>query len=796
MKTLVILWAGLCLVLSLRAQSIQGKVLDEKGQPLAGANLTLKQVKDTAAVQSRPSDLNGSYHFDQIKPGSYTLTVTAIGFKPDLIIVSLADTLMIVPDLKMQSAATALREVVVTAKIPAIEVRSDRTILNVAASVNSSGKDALELLRTAPGVTVDQNNAVMLNGKNGTQVYINSKSGPLSGDDLAAYLHSLPSAQIEAIEIIANPSARFEAAGSGGIINIRLKKPAGVGTNGTFNAGYSIGTHSSYNAGLSLNHRSGKINVFGSYNLLDRKSQGYIDLDRTLADSAFNNHYAQLNHQVSHNLQAGLDAQLSATTSIGILTGGNFTNVNADGNGTMPIIYLPTGQVTKLLFSGSNTDRRRNSGSLNLNYRYADKSGHTLGMDADYDAFSVRSDQLQPNSYYNGAGTLLLYQNNYQVSAPSTIYIYSFKTDYEQKLWKGKLAAGAKVSYTTTSNDYRQYDQGIFDPGQSDLFNYNEQINAAYLNYNRTAGKWAVQAGLRAENTLAKGLSYPYNASPDSGFRHNYTGLFPSAALTLQADKNNQWTLSFSRRLDRPSYSLLNPFINRINDYTFRVGNTQLNPQYTNSISLTYLYRQKLTIGLNYSQVSGVFATVSDTVSHSKLEIVNRNLASQKIAALTVSYSVEMAWYSAQVNLNSYYTRYYANRGPGQLINLSTYSVEAFLQQDFDLGKGYRAELTSIYNSPAILQGSYRSKAYGDVDAGIQHPVFGKQGMLKLSVSDIFHTMKNIAVTDLAGQHIQLMTYGETRLLRMAFTYRFGSNVVKPAKRHQSGAQEENQRTN
>lgn len=787
MKALVILTAGLCLAVSLHAQTLKGKVTDERDQPLPGATFILRSGVDSTV---QVSDGQGRYCFGNVKPASYILTVTAVGCRTQKIAVMMKTDTITLP-LKMLPIATTLKEVAVTAKIPAIEVRSDRTILNVAASVNSTGKDALELLRTAPGVMIDQNNAIMLNGKNGTQIYINGKPSPLSGNDLAAFLHSLPAAQIEAIEIIANPSARFEAAGSGGIINIRLKKPTGVGTNGTANAGYSIGTHYSYNAGISLNHRSGKVNTFGSYNFLDRKSQGYMDMDRTLADSAYNNHYAQLNHQVSHNLQAGMDAQLSTTTSIGVLAGGNFTTQNADGNGTMPIIYLPTGQVAKLLLSGSSTDRKRNSGSFNLNYRYANKSGHTLGMDADYDVFSTHSDQSQPNVYYNGAGTQLLYQNSYHVFTPSTISIYSFKTDYDQNLWKGKFSAGFKISYTTSSNDYRQYHPVIFDTNQSDLFDYNEQIDAAYLNYNRTAGKWTVQAGLRAENTIANGNSYPYNGTPDSAFHRNYFGLFPSAVITFQPEKNSQWTLSFSRRLDRPSYSLLNPFITRINDYSFRVGNTRLDPQYTNSVSLAYLYGQKLNIALNYSQVSGVFASVSDTTSHSKLEVTNKNLASQKLAALTVSYPFEAGWYSAQVNINSYYSRY---QGLG--IALSTYSSELFLQQDFDLGKGYRAELTSLYNTPAILQGTYKSKAYGDVDAGLQHAIFGKQGMLKISVSDIFHTMKNVAVTDFAGQHIQTATYGETRLLRVALTYRFGSTTVKPAKRHQSGTQEENQRTN
>jgi hypothetical protein len=262
--------------------------------------------------------------------------------------------------------------------------------------------------------------------------------------------------------------------------------------------------------------------------------------------------------------------------------------------------------------------------------------------------------------------------------------------------------------------------------------------------------------------------------------------------MTYKAGKMQQWTLNFSRRLDRPSYSFLNPFVYRLDDYSSKAGNTQLQPQYTNSMGLTWLYRQSLNISLNYSHVSNVFAIVADTIDRSKYVLINKNLARQDITGISVGYPVDLKWYSAQVNLNGYYSRY---QSPGG-INLQSYSLEAFLQQDFDLGQGYRAEVTGMYNTPAILQGTFKSKAYGDVDAGLQKALFSGKAMLKFAVSDIFRTMHNNAYSNFFGQQVAINSGGETRLFRMAFNYRFGSNQVKAAAKHRTGAEDENRRTN
>ncbi|MCR8561980.1 TonB-dependent receptor [Mucilaginibacter sp. BJC16-A38] len=796
MKTLLLSVATLLTILSVKAQQITGIVKDQSGQPLKGAALILKRTKDSTTVKLAVTDASGLYRL-QAPAGSYFFSVSHIGYEmKNSVPVSLTDNgITQMPDLVLLKAVKNLKEVAITASRPLIEVHTDKLILNVGSSVTAIGQDGLELLRKAPGVTVDQNGGLMLNGKNGVQIYINGKPSPLSGDDLAAFLHSLQASQIDAIEIIANPSAKFDAAGSAGIINIRLKKNTAFGTNGSVNAAYSIGSHSSYSTGLNLNHREGNTNIYGTYNFNDRKSAAYINTDRVLRDTAFNQRYNQLNHLTAHNLQVGLDQQLNKTSSAGFIAGGSFASYNTDGNSITPITFIPTGQVNKILLAGNNTTRQRNSGSFNANYRYADKNGHTLGIDADYDLFRISNDQLQPNNYYDGSGNTFLYGDTYHILSPTAIDIFSIKADYEQNLWQGKLGFGAKVSSTDSKNDLKQFNVlaagDVLNNALSDNFEYKEQIQAVYLNYNRDWKHWTMQLGVRAERTSAKGLSMPYSSTPDSVFNRDYTGLFPSGALTWKATDAQQWTLNFSRRLDRPSYSFLNPFVYRIDDYSARAGNTQLQPQYTNSLSLAYLYGQKLNISLNYSHVTGVFAIEADTVGHSRYVLINKNLAEQDITSLTASYPIELKWYSAQANMNSYYSRY---QSPG--INLSTYALEAFLQQDFDLGKGYRAELTTLYNSPAILQGTFKSKANSDVDAGIQKSLFAGKGSLRVAVTDIFHTQKNQVSSNVSGQQLQTISGGETRLLRVAFNYRFGSNKVKPAKRHQTGTEDESRRTN
>jgi len=232
---------------------ITGQINDNNGKAIAAATIMLQAAKDSSLVKTAVTDSKGNYEILLIKPGRYFVSSTVVGMQKA---VSAAFEVKenentTAPALTMQPATKELSAVTVVAQKPMVEVKADKTILNVEGTINAVGNDGLELLRKSPGVMVDKDDNLSLAGKNGVRIYIDGKPSPLAGADLAAYLKSLQSAQIESIEIITNPSAKYEAAGNAGIINIRLKKNLTIGTNGSVNAGYSIGINARYNAGIS-----------------------------------------------------------------------------------------------------------------------------------------------------------------------------------------------------------------------------------------------------------------------------------------------------------------------------------------------------------------------------------------------------------------------------------------------------------------------------------------------------------------------------------------------------------------
>src|SRR5258708_2411200 len=238
------------------AQQVSGNVKDQQGKALQGATISLLSAKDSSVSKLAVSNNEGHFSFNGIKTGHYLVSASHVGYVP---VYSAAFELSgagetNVPALQLNKLTGELKAVVVNTKKPIVEVKADKTILNVEGTINAVGTDALELLRKSPGVMIDKDDNISLSGKNGIKVYVDGRQVPLNGTDLSDYLKTIQSSQIESIEIISNPSARYDAAGNAGIINIRLKKNKSFGNNGSLTGGYGIGTHSNYNGGLSLNH--------------------------------------------------------------------------------------------------------------------------------------------------------------------------------------------------------------------------------------------------------------------------------------------------------------------------------------------------------------------------------------------------------------------------------------------------------------------------------------------------------------------------------------------------------------
>jgi hypothetical protein len=805
MRNVIVLFMALLLTGFVHAQTISGNVKDDQGKNAAGASVALKKARDSSVVKLGITNAEGRYEFAGIHPGKYFINVSHVGFTSFTTpAFEVSGGGYSVPDAALTKASGNLKEVVVTSRKPIIEVKADKIVMNVEGSINAVGQDALELLRKSPGVMVDKDDNLSLSGKNGVQVYIDGRPTPLSGKDLSDYLKTIQSSSIESIELITNPSAKYEAAGNAGIINIKLKKNKSFGTNGSVNAGYNIGTYPKYNGGFSLNHRNAHINAFGNYTYNDNKNESNISLYRKQLDTLFNQNSVITSRSKTHNFKAGMDYFLNKKTTVGVMVNGNISDNDIGNYSHTPISYVPDDKLQKILVADNSSKSKRDNINGNLNYRYADTSGHELNMDADYGWYRIRSNQMQPNYYYDPTGSHITDSNVYNMIAPTDINIYSFKTDYEQNFKKGRLGLGGKISYVTSDNDFDSYhvlhEIKNLDSGASNRFNYKENINAIYANYNRTfKGGFVVQAGLRVENTNSKGHSNGYKwtngyVSYDSVFERHYTDLFPSAGITYNKNPMKQWSLNYSKRIDRPAYQDLNPFEFRLDEYTFQKGNTQLRPQYTNSIGLTYMYKYKLTTTLNYSHVKDVFTQLVDTADRSKAFLTKKNLATQDITSLNISYPFQYKWYSVFGNLNAYYSKFKADFGTGRTVNLDVYAFNFYAQNSFRLGKGWTGELSGWYTSPSIWQGTFKTRPIWSVDGGIQKTVLQGKGTVKAAVSDIFKTLHWSSTSDFAGQHLEAKGGFESRQFKLSFTYRFGSNEVKAARQRKTGADDENQR--
>ncbi|HET9823724.1 MAG TPA: outer membrane beta-barrel family protein [Chitinophagaceae bacterium] len=783
-----------------QAQQINGFVKDDNGAPLPGATVSL--IRDSSTIKLAVTKQNGSFDFSGIRQGSYKVMISHIGYKPAFSPkFSFTETDVTVTELKLSKAPADLSNVNVTSRKPMLEVKADKMVVNVEGTINAVGSNALELLRKSPGVSFDKDDNISMAGKNGVQIYIDNRQTPLSGQDLAAYLKTLQSSQVESIELITNPSAKYDAAGNAGIINIRLIKNKSFGTNGSVNAGWNVGVHAKYNAGASLNYRNRKINLFGTYSFNYGPSEQNLKIQRTVLDSLFDQQGIMRDRRKSHNFKIGADYFINKRNTIGVMLNGILADPNSESNTKSYISSTKDNMVDRILVARNKATTNRNNLNANLNYNYADTKGRSLIVNADRGEYDLHNDQFQPNYYYDASGITELTRAIYHIVSPAQIHINSVRADYEQNFLKGKLSFGGKSSWIKTDNDFQSYNVSgsteELDKNRSNHFIYKENINAGYVNYNKQFKKLIVQAGLRAENTISEGVSNGLkfdagNYTPSySSFKRSYTDLFPSASITYNKNPKQPWSLSYGRRIDRPAYQDLNPFEFKLDEYTYMKGNVNLRPQYTDVLTLTHITKYRMTVALNYSHVKDMFTMIIDTIEKTKAVASRKNLATQDVASLNVSYPFQYKSYSLFTNISSNYSIYNADFGLGRKVDLQAFGVNVFVQNSLKFAKIWTAELSGFYNAPTIYMGNFRGKSIYSVDAGLSRQLMRGRAVVKTSVSDIFHNMKFRGESNFAGQTTKFSFSQESRQFKLSFSYRFGSNTVKAARQRSTGAEDE-----
>jgi iron complex outermembrane receptor protein len=786
------------------AQTLSGRVTNTSGSAVAGATVSLLAATDSSLAGLQVTDTAGVYSFPVPPAGRFFVTATYVGYATaHSPVFETTEANLNLADLVLQATGQPMKEVVVNSRRSPVQVRGDKMILQVEGSIHAAGNTVLELLRKAPGVSLNQDDRIAMNGKNGVQVFVDGRPLPLSGADLAAYLKTITAAEVEAIELITNPSARYEAEGNAGIINIRLKKNKALGTNGALNAGYQAGALHKYQTGFSFNHRTARINVFGSYQFNNTPAEKAMAARRTLLDSSFAQQGTVEEKSKAHNLRLGTDFFIHPQHTVGVLVNGNFGNSAISNTSYTAISRLGEGAARLLEADNRYTAHRRHL-SANLNYLYTGKEGRSLAVNADYGIYDLNGDQWQPNVYYKDSDRTPIHAVTYQMISPSDIGIYSLKADYEQSWAKGKLAVGGKSAYVHTDNDFQRYTIGSggreLDRDRSNRFAYREAIHAAYLSYHRQWKSLSLQAGLRAENTVMQGTSTgsrwqggqytPY----DSVIGQNYLDLFPSMALNFSRAPAHQFSLSFSRRIDRPDYQDLNPFELKVDDYLVQKGNAYLRPQYTSGITLAWVHRQKLNTSLGYSRVRNLIVWLSDTTEVSKSVMTKENLANQEVLSFNVSYPFAYKSYSAFVNLNTTWSKFRADFGPGRTIREEAPGLTLYLQQSLKFATTWTAELTGFYNAPSLQEGNMRVRGFWSADAGLQTKLAGDKATLKLAVSDVFNTLQFRVRSSFAGQVLNYTSKMDTRQVKLSLTFRLGSSEVKSARQRNMGAEEEMKR--
>lgn len=796
---------------------ISGTVIDGSQKTIESATIALLRSKDSSTVKFTAADKNGKFNFENIGNGKYLVSISAVGHQKgfsEIFEISEAGKIVELKTIELIPQSKGMTNVTVTAKKPLIEHKIDRTVVNVEASITNAGNTALEVLEKSPGISVDRDGNISLKGKEGVMILIDGRPTQLGGTDLANLLRSMNASQLDQIEIMTNPPAKYDAAGNAGIINIKTKKNRQLGYNGSASVNYGQGFLPKVNESLNFNYRQNKWNLFTNLNHGFRQRNNRLDINRNFINentkeivSNFDQQARMKNEGTSYNAKIGADYFASKNTTFGIVLSG-FSNDNSFLNrNTTNIIRTGDVSQTKAL---SQSDRLFKNFSTNLNFRQIlDTTGKELTADFDYITYDGKNTQSLSNYYFDGAGHETLKGDTLYGKLPQGINIYSGKVDYTMPLKKGaRFDAGIKASYVTT-NANAIYDTVFYGAVSHDLsrtngFDYKENINAAYVNLSGPLGKkWSGQLGLRLENTISKGFSNGYSFdeitntfyASDTSFNRNYTQLFPTAFLQYKFNEKNTFLLNYGRRIRRPNYQSLNPFIEYLDRYTYQQGNPNLKPQFSHNIELTHSFKGFFNTTLNYSKTTDIIQqTLEQIDSTNKTFVRQSNIASQRQWGLAINTNIAVTkWWRSNLYMNVYNNLFEGLINNTQVsIAATTFNING--SQQFTINPKLTAEVGGWFRTGAV-EGVFVTTPMGGLNLGFSQQVIKGKGTIRLSVNDLLWTQKFKAISKYGTVDVAINERGESRVVNIGFSYRFSKGKMNGApKRRASSASDEQSR--
>jgi hypothetical protein len=789
---------------------ISGQIANDKSLNTTSIPISLVSASDGTLVKTALTNTDGYFEFLNLKANTYKIVVDGDQFQlfqSQPIEITSENTIVTLPiiQLVLNDNVNKLDEVVVTKRKPLIEQKIDRTIVNVDAFISTAGGDAMDVLEKSPGISVDQNGTITFKGKSGVAVFIDDKPTYLSGADLESYLKSLPSSTLDKIELMTNPPAKYDAAGGAGIINIVTKKSKSKGFNGSATSRVSQGIRANSRQGLNLNYLNNDVRIFGNIGYAYQNPVNDLFIFRRFknedlsAKSLFSqNSFIDRNIKTT-NAKIGMDYYVSEKTTFGIgLTGilksnNKSTNVNS-------VLTDPSAVLTSTI-KADNTEKEsfKNAG-VNMNFRHnLDSIGQKLTVDLDYLRYDTNTNQKFRNFIYSPDGVL---QNQDELKGllPAEIAIYSIKSDYSLPLKnQGSLETGIKSSYSKTDNtaDYRDIVSGNEIPNYdiSNQFKYDEIINAAYLNYNTSYKRFTFQTGLRLENTISKGNQLGNVLKPASTFKRDYTNLFPTAYVQYKLDSigNNQLVVNYGKRINRPYFQDLNPFISPLDKFTFYSGNPFLNPSFANNYEISYRYKGIFSTTVSYGDTKD---EINETIEIENEIYYSRpgNIGKSQYFSININADIPFnKWWNANVYSELTNTRFQSKLYTEDLNSSGTFWYFS-MNNSFKFKRDWSAEFNGTYQTDAVAA-QFILLSRANINLGIQKKLLKGKASVKLSANDILYTninngiIKNIKLTDANWSNKP-----DSRFAALTLTYGFGKSFKQKSQYEATGADSEKNR--
>lgn len=785
------------------SSQIQGSVKDVNNLPLPAASVLLLNQKDSSLVLGIMASEEGTFSISNFTPGNYLLGIKMLGYKPaysDPFVIKSSNDHIHLDPIVAEEDVHQLQDVSVVAKKPIYELHVDRMVINVENSITSSGNTALDVLEKSPGVIVDrQNNSISMNGKSGVMVMINGRQNRMPIAAAVEMLASMNADNINKIELITSPPAKYDAEGNAGIINIVLKKHDDFGTNGSFNLGAGMGVHEKMNGSLELNHHVEKVNLFGLYNANFDNLQQNINSSRVINQSGSmletNSESLREAQLLFQNARLGFDYTISSKTILGVLASGYIRDWNMDA--VNDIYYRRDNEIT----SRSNLKTKELNkwvhymGNINLQHHF--KEEEILEFNFDY----LNYDNNNPSNYgisNTGAGATPGSDEGIDVTKSTPIQIAVGTIDYSSQMsTKFKIEGGLKETATRFYNDvgvsYLRQGSWQIDNELTNNYRMKEDISALYSSITYSPNK---------KTSLIAGLRYEYmnsvlSSATEYGILDQHYGqLFPTFYFSRKLNDRNTWQFSYSRRIDRPTFNDLAPFVIFETPETFLSGNVKLVPAISNILKTDYQYKT-IMFSISYTDTKNAIGQFQPKIieNENKQYLTARNLDHLNTISGIVAFPIELTkWWKMQNNFTWILQRLktlYEN----QHIDITQHNYRINSIQNFTISKSISAEISGYYQSRS-LQGVYVSEPIWSLDFGIQKKFNNDNSSLSLNATDVFNTNIYKSSANIPKLNINtkvLLDFG-LREIRLTYTHKFGNTKVKPARKRKTGSEEERSR--